>query len=289
MDAANYRHAYLIIAHNNFAQLQTLISLLDDERNDIYLHIDKKATTFTPDMVRTNHSRLFLTDRLSVSWGGESLIQCELLLLRAALPGNYRYYHLLSGVDLPLKTQDQIHAYFREHDGTEFLEFDEVANESQLFFDRVRYYYPLQEKAGGSGRTLRRPLMALGRGLVSLQKLLHIRRPDIVPVYKGAQWFSITHGLASYVVGREKLIRKQFFCGWCADEFFLQSIAMASPYRGKVVNNYLRAIDWQRGDPYTYRAEDVPALLASDCFWGRKFHEKVDQEAIDLIKAHLNN
>ena len=86
MDAANYRHAYLIIAHNNFAQLQTLISLLDDERNDIYLHIDKKATTFTPDMVHTNHSCLFLTDRLSVSWGGESLIQCELLLLRAALP-----------------------------------------------------------------------------------------------------------------------------------------------------------------------------------------------------------
>ena len=37
------KHAYMIIAHTNFQQLQTLIDLLDDERNDIYLHIDKKA------------------------------------------------------------------------------------------------------------------------------------------------------------------------------------------------------------------------------------------------------
>jgi len=37
------KHAYMIIAHTNFEQLQTLLDLLDDERNDIYLHIDKKA------------------------------------------------------------------------------------------------------------------------------------------------------------------------------------------------------------------------------------------------------
>lgn len=29
------RHAYLIMAHNNFSQLKILLSLLDDERNDI--------------------------------------------------------------------------------------------------------------------------------------------------------------------------------------------------------------------------------------------------------------
>ena len=37
------KHAYCILAHNNFHQLQTLINCIDDERNDIYLHIDKKA------------------------------------------------------------------------------------------------------------------------------------------------------------------------------------------------------------------------------------------------------
>lgn len=289
MEQTEFRHAYLIMAHNNWTQLQTLLSLLDDPRNDIYLHIDKKAKDFSADLVHTEHSRLILTDRIGVYWGGHSQIQCELLLLKAALPGNYRYYHLLSGVDLPLKTQDEIHNFFREQDGTEFLEFHEAACEDKGLFDfRCCYYHPLQNYAGSSRKLFHRILRKADWGIMNLQKWLHWKRPEIVPLYKGANWFSITHELASYVVSRKKLIQKQFFHSWCADEVFLHSVAMASPYRNRIVNNYLRAIDWERGDPYTYRAEDVPALLASDAFWGRKFNEKVDQEAIDLVVQHLS-
>ena len=38
------KHAFLIIAHNEYPVLEVLLSMLDDERNDIYLHIDKRAT-----------------------------------------------------------------------------------------------------------------------------------------------------------------------------------------------------------------------------------------------------
>ncbi len=37
------KHAYCIMAHGNWEQLQMLINALDDVRNDIFLHIDKKA------------------------------------------------------------------------------------------------------------------------------------------------------------------------------------------------------------------------------------------------------
>ena len=37
------KHAYLILAHNEFGLLQTLVSCLDDPRNDIFIHIDKKV------------------------------------------------------------------------------------------------------------------------------------------------------------------------------------------------------------------------------------------------------
>lgn len=289
MEQNQFRHAYLIMAHNNWAQLQTLISLLDDERNDIYLHIDKKSNSFSPELVHAERSRLIYTDRISVFWGGHSQIQCELLLLKAALPGKYRYYHLISGVDLPLKRQDEIHRFFRENDGREFLEFDPLALEDKGLFDfRCCYYHLLQNYAGSSRKIFHRILRKADWGLVNLQKWLHLRRPEIVPLYKGANWFSITHDLAAYVVSREKLIRKQFFHSWCTDEIFLQSIAMASPYRGRIVNDYRRAIRWENGDLITYRAEDVPALLASDAFWGRKFNETVDQEAIDLVVQSLS-
>lgn len=36
------KHAYLIMAHNEFDILEKQLILLDDYRNDIYIHIDKK-------------------------------------------------------------------------------------------------------------------------------------------------------------------------------------------------------------------------------------------------------
>ena len=38
------KHAYLIIAHQNFHILERLLLLLDDSRNDIYLYIDKNKS-----------------------------------------------------------------------------------------------------------------------------------------------------------------------------------------------------------------------------------------------------
>ena len=40
------RHAYLVMAHNEFELLGQLLELLDYEENDIYLHIDKKVIDF---------------------------------------------------------------------------------------------------------------------------------------------------------------------------------------------------------------------------------------------------
>ena len=40
------KHAYLIIAHNNFYILEKLIMMLDYPHNDIFIHIDKKCKNF---------------------------------------------------------------------------------------------------------------------------------------------------------------------------------------------------------------------------------------------------
>ena len=36
------KHAFLIMAHNQFDLLEMLIKLLDDAENDFYIHIDAK-------------------------------------------------------------------------------------------------------------------------------------------------------------------------------------------------------------------------------------------------------
>lgn len=281
------KHAYLIIAHTNFHQLQTLISLLDDVRNDIFIHIDKKASPAEP--FRARYSKLIFVDRISVIWGGHSQIQCELNLLKAAAANHYQYYHLISGMDLPLKTQDEIHRFFDDHDGSEFIASDPVSNETGSYRIRVKYYYPFQNVCGREMTVPLRALRQVEKLLLLMQRLVRFSRKEIVPSCKGISWFSITDHMAQYLLANERAIRKQFFHTFCGDEIFLLSFAMASPYRSHIVDNSLRAIDWDRGCPYTYRAVDVPALLRlpEDHLWARKFDETVDAEAIALIAAHL--
>ena len=121
------KHAFLIIAHNEYPVLEVLLSMLDDERNDIYLHIDKRATELFQQIkkVKMQKAGFYLIENpIEVYWGDISQVQVEYLLFETALShGSYAYYHLLSGTDLPIKSQDYIHAFFQQNAGKEFVGF----------------------------------------------------------------------------------------------------------------------------------------------------------------------
>lgn len=111
------KHAYLILAHHNFGQLKKLLTLLDDERNDIYIHIDRKAHISKKELDDLSRAvtkaGLEWTRRIRVNWGGYSLVKAEYVLLSAATETPHLYYHLISGADLPIKSQDAIHSFFQ--------------------------------------------------------------------------------------------------------------------------------------------------------------------------------
>ena len=276
------KHAYLIMAHDHLDFLKELLLCLDDSRNDIYLHIDRKAGSFDSGEFSTllRQSRLFFTERLDVRWGGFSQIACELLLLKASAgAGHYAYYHLLSGSDLPLKSQDQIHAFFAEHAGKEFLAFDRTV--SRQARERVSLWHFFRE----SKSPLAEPADHM---LTLLQRLLHIDRlkGTGIKIRKGPNWFSITDDLVRYVLEHEGWIKQYFSHSVCADELFLQTLAAASPYRehiydeagktGSMAN--LRYVDWERGDgnsPYTFREADRELLLGLPHLFARKFEKNV--------------
>lgn len=114
------KHAYLIMAHTQFEQLGVLLELLDYVGNDIYLHIDKKAKFvdegWLHSLVKKANLKI-LDNRVNVKWGTFSQIECELKLLEEATQKQHSYYHLMSGVDLPLKSQREIHTFFDKSGG----------------------------------------------------------------------------------------------------------------------------------------------------------------------------
>lgn len=284
------KHAYLIMAHSDWDTLNTLLELIDDIRNDIYIHIDKKSTFDLQNIYSTKYSKCYYIKRKNVSWGGDTQIRCELDLLKSALNDKYDYYHLLSGVDLPIKTQDEIHDFFDLNNGKNYIDLDSDAMKNNNFINRCSQYHFLQNKIGKNKGKIIALYSLLEKNCISLQKMLGINRIKNIPMklYKGAQWFSITHEMAKIILSNEKIIKKYFNKGIAVDELFLQTIAYNSSLRYTIVNENLRYIDWNRGNPYVFRLSDYEELINSKKkLFARKFSSDVDKEIIEKIKLYL--
>lgn len=280
------RHAFLIMAHDHFDFLKVLLKRLDDPRNDIYLHVDRKAEDFPAQEFASllEHSRLYFTERMDVHWGGYSQTACELHLLRAAAPEHYTYYHLLSGSDLPLKTPEQIHTFFETYAGKEFLAFDPELPVPKRVLERVSLWHFFRE----SSSPLAEPADHV---LTLIQRFLHVNRLKRCDfqIRKGPNWFSISDNFVRYVLEHEDWIQEHFSHSVCADELFLQTLAFNSPFRaylydesgqtGSMAN--LRYVDWERGtenSPYTFQEEDRDMLLGLPHLFARKFDRDIFEE-----------
>lgn len=222
------KHAFLIIAHNEYPVLEVLLSMLDDERNDIYLHIDKRATELFQQIkkVKMQKAGFYLIENpIEVYWGDISQVQVEYLLFETALShGSYAYYHLLSGTDLPIKSQDYIHAFFQQNAGKEFVGFwQDAAHQRDLERKVFRYYFftkRLKDK-----EHLLHGITALIRNLIlAVQKISHYRRKQTFEFKKGGNWISITENAVKYLLQYKEIVLNRMKYTLCADEIFIQTI-----------------------------------------------------------------
>lgn len=290
------KHAYLVMVHNNLYILERLIKMLDHINNDIYIHIDRKVKNFDFNYFLgvPKKSKIFFTERIKVYWGHYSQVQCELILLKEATKQEYAYYHLLSGVDLPLKSQDYIHHFFEKNEGKEFVHFcnDNWDIENDVYRRRIGSFRFFVKNYRNKSSLKVTTCKLLDYFLVLLQrifKLNRIKRNELKFEF-GSNWFSITHLFAKYIVSQEQWINRTFSYSLCADEIFLQTILLNSEFVNSVINNNMRLIDWYRGinsSPYTFKKEDYDELVNSDFLFARKFDENVDRKIVDLIYNYV--
>lgn len=287
--SSDNRHAYLILAHKDDLVLRTLISMLDDPRNDIFIHMDKKTANFDEQKILglAKKSHVVITPRITVSWGAYNIIDAELILLKEATKyGHYAYYHLLSGQDLPIKTQDYIHSFFDKNRGKEFVCFQ---SPSFQHAKRVKYYYPFQDRFGKKSSLC---LRAFNIAFPLMQKIVGVNRNKGISFQKGTQWFSITDDLARHVVQKEPWIKETFKSTLCCDEVFLHTIIINSKFRNNLYRKEfdddrhanMRLIDWNRGKPYVFRTTDLDEIRKSDCLFVRKIDASIDSEVISNIQ-----
>lgn len=65
------KHAFLILAHRCDKTLGTLLRMLDDERNDVFLQLDAKCADYEPAAFAQlfEHAAFYSIPRRKITWG----------------------------------------------------------------------------------------------------------------------------------------------------------------------------------------------------------------------------
>lgn len=278
------KQAILIMAHNNVWTLNKIIECLDFNGFDIFVHIDKKSKIIKNEVNDTKCSNLYIYKELDIRWGEYSQVECEMFLLKKAMECNeYKYFHLISGADMPIKTPDKIYEFFDMNYAKEFICYasEELPNKKINYYRKYNFFMKNYKKNIG--------IKLLNN--LALRFQYFVNRNKKIKIMVGANWFSITDKLASYVISRENFIKKMYKFTRSPDESFLQTIVYNSSFKENLYNkNYdnnfeacMRLIDWKRGNPYIFKVQDYEEIMSSKMLFVRKVDENKEKKLIEKI------
>lgn len=264
------KHAFLIMAHNRFDQLELLVKSLNHADVGIFIHIDSSSHDFPSIDFNSFLDENQVVEIIfgKVYWGGYTQIQAEQKLFAAAATRGYDYYHLISGDSMLLVSVDTFICKVSEQYPKQLMEFNHTANEDMVQ-QRVRYFYP-------TDFIKNRKLSAVFGFKISpiLNRILGIDRLEgitDITLRKGSNWVSITDSAVKcLLLERNIQISEQLFrYGFLVDELYVQTILTNADSRFEFAD-YVWDIDWSRGKPYTFDVDDVDELEQSNKLIARK-------------------
>lgn len=281
------KHAFLIVAHNEFEVLQHLVDALDDSQNDIYIHFDKKVNIIPKIIVK--HSNLFLcNERIDVHWGDISMLKAEYALWKSAYSrGGYSYYHIISGVHFPLKSPKELHNFFDALGDKNVLE--EMSTSEGEVDSKIKKFNFFICTFVSPNRFLRYFSQYAWRVFIRIQKIFRISRHRPYQYKKASVWVSLTEAGVSHMLSAEQRILKEYKYTFCGDEYFVASELWNSSLRDKILfYDKMLKCDFVRANCRVYTISDLKVILSSDCLFARKF-SSVDLSVIEKIKeSYLN-
>ncbi len=274
--------AYLILSHRYPGQFKRLFRAIYHPANYYVVHVDKRSggelQTEIEDFL-SNYANASLLKSQSTLWGGYNLVDAELRGIEELLRigSEWEFFINLSGQDFPLKSQTHIQDFLRRNRGNDFIK---VANQSKFRPDTLSRIENYVTEFGT--RILRIPIL---------------KRPYLrgVTPYIGNQWMILSRKFCEFVSYSPEVERfKRFYRHtFIADEGFFQTVIMNTSYKGTIVNDDKRTIDWVpigtiKLRPRDFTSQDAEFLLASQGLFARKFDATVDAGILRILESNLS-
>jgi len=316
------RLAYLITTYDQPAHLERLVSALDAEGCDFYIHVDKHVEIEPFEKpLRGRPNVHFVSRRVRVQWMGFSQVQSILELMTAAAHRGFVYCTLLSGSDYPIKSNRRIRNFF-EHAAEEFITFWRLEDRPS-WRHKIEYFYPIDWIPIRGYSKDDEPVYARRLFWGRFHKYRHLMPTrkfpfEMVP-YGGSDWWSLSEPCVRHILeftGRNAAFSRFYRFTHCPSEMFFHTIIMNSPFatRARMSSQYvawsaatssekkreeasmlaeelfnMRYIDWsgqhtgQREAPAILDERDWPRLQESPALFGRKFEPLRSAVLLDRI------
>jgi hypothetical protein len=270
----------MLLVHNNENQVNRLVKHLSNDF-DVYVHIDKRCSI---NIIKSE--KIFIYKNYKTYWGSFNQIIATLYLLKEAFKKGYDRYILISGQDLPIKSNKEIEKFF-DNNNFEYLNIGKIPNsEGWPSMNRLTAYN-LDNKYRGTGDKSKYDIIfRIQRKSFHILNKIKKRKLDY-DFYGGENWTNYTHNcvkkIFEYLENDRNYIKRYKWTN-CADEIFYQTII--NKLNGIMIKkNSLRYIDWKSGPEYPkiLRVEDYEKIMNSGNLFARKFDETVDNQIIEMI------
>ncbi len=285
--------AILILLHQSPLDVTKLIGYFQG-KCDIFVHVDKDYRLSEEE--RRTLSQLpgvrAVYRKYRVHWGGFSILRTEMFLLREALRlSGFRYVHLLSGTDYPVKP---LSAFLNEFDHTdkEYISCWHYPNPGTdgNTFCRMQWIFPMEQIVVRKDSDVQKVW-----GVASKLAKWGIKRsvPDELPhLFNGSQWFSISRrsveSVLKYTRRHPSFYRRMRF-GFAPEETYINTVIMNTVDGSKVCDNrrYLRWPFPNAQHPTLLTDKDLWELATSDAFFARKIDVGKERSLVDKIDRLL--
>jgi hypothetical protein len=279
------KQVFLIHAHKDLAQLNTLVEQLRDDDFITYVNLDRKSDI---DPARVHPAARLVSKRIDVRWGGFSQVQATLNSLQQIVDEVPAFDKVifLSAQDFPLLPNEGLKRELAALADRELLDTVPIGEGGWPVAFRYEYFY----REGGSwferaaSKLANRLLRALGR---------RRRMPRGLVPWGGSSWWALSRGCVDVLldtVARDRALIRFFRTVQCPDEMFFQTLVMNSPWRERVLGENLRHIQWPRHgarNPKILDEADFEDIAAARAHFCRKLDSHASATLLPRLRSLL--
>ncbi len=292
-----HRQAVIIIAHQGFDQLKSLIELLTPVF-EVYVHINKRTPRSEWERFgfeQMQHVKVF--SLYKINWGGSNFLKAILYLMNEALKNEkIDYFHIITGEDWPVRNVEEIYQRFRNEKKT-YMEFKKLSGMNKKEYRSVskwQKYYSFLNIFDYK----KMPQKIFVKFFVAFQCVMGVNRFKNLEIEmaRGVVWGDLPREAVEYCInylhGNPDFMNYLEY-GHASDEFFFQTVLLNSKkWEEKIVNNNLRYIKYERRNgsyPAILDERDMEGIQSGDYIFARKVRMPVSEKIIHEINYIYEN